>query len=860
MAGILIHAVQIIGVMVPLIGVVSLLGKMRGRAAVYLLLANLGCLIINGSYLLLIQTKTYDGALVALRMGYFGNVVFYLMFAMFLWSYLKIKSYIWVKMLFVFWGVQDIAFLFCIWNGSMQNVFSSLAFQRDEWLGMMLIQAAPGLLYMVRYCFICVVMFCGMIYTTVRMFKVNIPSERRNLAKLAGAQFVIYVSLVLMLIFNFPFDIVPVCASLSILFIIISVLQDEFFSVTEFGQQWVFEQMEDVFVIVDRMYGYLESNAYAKKVFSELDSKRKNETISDGMHSLFTNNEKIQQIQGKYYNKKVMEIREKGEVSGYSLFLADITEQYELMERVREEKERADAANQAKSAFVSNVSHEIRTPMNAIVGMTQILLRGELPKQQREYLLNIRNSGDALLTIINDLLDMSKIESGKMELVDEEYDLMSMLSDLGMIILNRIGNKPVELLFDIDPDIPAKLYGDALRIRQVILNLMNNATKFTEEGYVCLTVKVKQAGEEDIELYLSVKDSGQGIREEDLSKLFGSFQQVDAKKNHHKEGTGLGLSISRQLVELMHGSIGVDSEYGKGSEFYFTIHQRIIDKTRAARITDGRQTVVIAGMRSPAANEQIKKLAGQYRLAYAENIMAVEKTEMPVFYFTDRYAELEREEQQRLAGLGAVVCEMLNPMAGDVPTENVFTMNKPLYSHNFCDFIETGGNRTDCIPDVLTKEESGHSEEFAEEDSQTLEETEAEFEAPDAVVLVVDDNEINRMVAEEMLKPLRLQIETASDGKHALEMIKAKKYDLIFMDHLMPVMNGIEAVTELRKLEEAYYKEVPVIALTANTAKEQREEYMQAGMSDYLSKPIDMEDIHRIVKKWIPDKVLVQSK
>ena len=160
----------------------------------------------------------------------------------------------------------------------------------------------------------------------------------------------------------------------------------------------------------------------------------------------------------------------------------DVTEQYELIERVREEKERANAASQAKSAFVSNVSHEIRTPMNAIVGMTQIMLRRNPPEQEREYLMNIQNSGNALLTIVHDLLDMSKIESGKMELVDEEYDLMSMLSDMGMIILNRIGNKPVELLFDIDTDIPARLYGDSLRIRQIIINLMNNATDRKSHG------------------------------------------------------------------------------------------------------------------------------------------------------------------------------------------------------------------------------------------------------------------------------------------------------------------------------------------------------------------------------------------
>lgn len=856
MVNIIIQTVQIIGIIVPFIGCISLFRRVQSRPSIYLLLANLGCLTINGSYLLLLRTETYDGALTAMKMEYFGNVIFYLMFAMFLWSYLRIEGYKWIKILFVFWCIQDIVFLYCVWIGNMQNVFTSLEFRWNERLGLVLIQAVPDTLYMVHYCIICMVLFCGMIYTTVRMFMVKIKAERYNLARLAGAQFVICVSLLLMLLCNFSFDIVPVCASLSILSIIVSVLRNEFFGVTELGQQWVFEQMEDAFVIVDRMYGYLESNSYAKKVFLELNHKRKNETISDELRVLFTDNEKIQQIQGKYYNKKIMEIREKGEVSGYSLFLADITEQYELMERVREEKERADAANQAKSAFVSNVSHEIRTPMNAIVGMTQIMLRGELSKQQREYLLNIRNSGDALLTIINDLLDMSKIESGKMELVDEEYDFMSMLSDLGMIILNRIGNKPIELLFDIDADIPSKLYGDALRIRQIIINLMNNATKFTEEGYVCLTVKVKQIEDDDIELYLSVKDTGQGIREEDLGKLFGSFQQVDTKKNHHKEGTGLGLSISKQLVELMHGRIGVNSEYGKGSEFYFTIHQRIIDGTRAAQITDGQQAVVIGGMKNSTANELLKKLAAQYQLNFAENIMAVEKTEAPVFYFTDWYEELGSEEQHRLAECGAVVCGMLNPMIGNELPKDLLTMNKPLFSYNFCNFIENRESMADDIKDrPVTEKEKEYPEEFSGEDSQTVEEMAAEFEAPAASVLIVDDNEINLMVAEEMLKPLKMQIETASDGKHALEMIRNKKYDLIFMDHLMPVMDGIEAVTELRKLEEPYYKEVPVIALTGNTAKEQREEYIQAGMSDYLSKPIDMEDIYRIVKKWIPDKI-----
>lgn len=859
----LVYAIQLIGILVPFAGCVVLLKRAKSNASMYLLLANLGCLIINGSYTLLLSAKTYEGAHIALKMEYFGNVVFYLMFALFLWTYLRLKPYKWAVAVISCWSVIDVMFIFFVWTGDGFG----LALQKLDFLwyaktGLVMTSLEPGVFYFLHYCIVCVFGLCGMVYTTARMFLVQIPSERNNLAKLALSQCVITASLAIMLRFNFTFDIVPICASLSILSIIISIHRNEFFGITELGQQWVFEQMEDAFVIVDEMYGYLDSNAYAEKVFPELKHKHKNEMVSGELCRIFMNTDKIQNIQGKYYNKKVMEIWEKGRLTGYSLLLVDITEQHELMERVKQEKERADAANQAKSAFVSNVSHEIRTPMNAIVGMTQIMLRRDLPEQDKEYLLNIQNSGNALLTIVNDLLDMSKIESGKMELVDEEYSFMSMLSDLGMIILNRIGAKPVELLFDIDVDIPAKLYGDALRIRQVIINLMNNATKFTEKGYVCLTVKVKEVKQDDIELFVSVKDTGQGIREEDLHKLFGSFQQVDTKKNHHKEGTGLGLSISRQLVELMNGSIGVRSEYGEGSEFYFTIHQKIVDGQRAAQISEESHALIAGSMKEDFSQKMLKELAGCYCLDFVEDIFSVTfsergmdaitggRTDAQIFYFTDQYESLSEEMKEKLKELDAIVCGLHNPMTeGDFP-EELIAMNKPLYSYNFCNLIKNGRDM-----EMEKEKEQEESKAAAEKEELHSGGKEEEFLAPDARVLIVDDNEINCMVAEEMLKPLQMQIETASDGQQAVALVQQNHYDLILMDHLMPVMNGIEATEEIRKLGGTYYKNVPIIALTGNTAKEQREEYRQAGMSDYLSKPIDMEDIFRMIKKWVPDKI-----
>lgn len=516
-------------------------------------------------------------------------------------------------------------------------------------------------------------------------------------------------------------------------------------------------------------------------------------------------------------------------IYGIIAFVLTITIIILIMQgNLREEKERADAANKAKSAFVSNISHEIRTPMNAIVGMTQLLLRRELPKQEREYLLSIQSSGNALLAIINDLLDLSKIEAGKMELVDEEYDFMPMLNDLSMIILNRIGNKPVELLFDIDPDIPARLYGDALRIRQIIINLMNNATKFTQQGHVLLTVRVTQLQQEDIELFIAVKDTGQGIRKEDLEKLFGAFQQVDAQKNHHKEGTGLGLSISKKLVELMNGSIGVTSEYGKGSTFYFTIRQKVVCPERAAGLSDGRQAVIAGGLKSREATALLKELAAGYRLPYAQDITALAQDGPPVFYFTDDFEALRPDKIRQLDRLNAVVCCMVNPMAENTLPEGQLTVNKPLYSCKFCNIIEAQG--------------------------ETTHESPADTPLSGVRILIVDDNEINRMIAVEMLNPLDVQIDTAENGLQAVEQVRHKEYDVIFMDHQMPVMDGIEAVQAIRSMDGVYYKEVPVIALTANTEKEQQAEYLRAGMSDYLGKPIDMDAICEKVRKWVPKK------
>lgn len=418
-----------------------------------------------------------------------------------------------------------------------------------------------------------------------------------------------------------------------------------------------------------------------------------------------------------------------------SVFLTVENPDVHMIEMLRLEKERADEANAAKSKFLSNVSHEIRTPMNAIVGLTEVLLRKEWPSEEKGYLLNIHNSGNALLNLINDLLDFSKIEAGKFEIVEDTYDMEQLLRDIHILGKVRIGNRKIDLKMNIDPQLPKQLWGDGLRVRQVIINILNNAIKYTEKGVITLTVKIVETEEERVKIYISVRDTGQGIRQEELSKLFDAFTQVDIKKNQGKESTGLGLTISSQLVELMGGRLDVVSEYEKGSDFFFTIWQGI-------RTTE----------------------------------------KMGDFHATSNQAE---------------------------------DVDKKVYK--------------------------------------------SEYTAPNAQVLVVEDNEINQIVLQAMLEPLKFQLDFADNGKEALEKIKQKKYHVILMDHYMPVMDGVETTITIRNMEDEYYRKIPIIALTADAVEGTKEQFFEMGMNDFLTKPVDMKKICKTLQKWIPSEYIVKN-
>ncbi len=493
-----------------------------------------------------------------------------------------------------------------------------------------------------------------------------------------------------------------------------------------------------------------------------------------------------------------------------------------------------------KSDFLANMSHEIRTPMNAVIGMAEMALREELPPAAREYIKQIMASGNTLLAIINDILDFSKIESGKMDINMGEYEPLSIVRDISSVIMTRIGDKDLEFVVDMDPNIPKQLMGDGVRIRQVIINLANNAVKFTREGCVSLAMGCDKISDREIMLKVSVRDTGIGIRKEDLGKLFQSFQQVDSKRNRNIEGTGLGLAISKQLVALMNGEIGVESEYGEGSCFYFQIPQFVINGAPSAEASHGssRAAGVLCG--NIYILDSIKNMLCQLQMEcialYDQNdfLLLEEKKVEFLFVDSDCYnGKVKAYLSCHPHMTGVLMMGFQEKM--DPGLENVLAVNKPMHIMN--------------MAKILLHEELFDTEEEAGQGF--------EFIAPSAEILIVDDNELNLTVAAGILAPLQMKIDKATSGRAAIEMIAGKHYDIIFMDHMMPELDGIETTHIIRRFHEEY-DDVPIIALTANVMEEMRALFLVEGMNDFIAKPIESKVIVEKVKNWLPPEKIQQ--
>lgn len=527
-------------------------------------------------------------------------------------------------------------------------------------------------------------------------------------------------------------DPTPLGILLSCIFMSIAVVKYGLFDPVKNAKNYIIDNLKEAVIVTDADHRFLFFNSMADKIITSIN-KEQGYSTDDKIYAFIQGSQDFFDWKDRHYQVEETVLKDNELIQGYMMTIVDVTkiiEQNHLMKRLVLQTE---DANRAKTNFVSNMSHEIRTPMNSIVGITEILLRSRHSPKEQEYLLNIQSSGRVLLTIINDVLDCSKMEAGKMQLFDEPYDTCSLFHDLRISMENRIGHSGLELIYDIDQDIPCKLKGDMGRIRQVIINLVNNAIKYTEKGSVRFSVHVRQKNTDKVMLYYEVADTGIGIRKEDQKILFDAFQRVEMDRNRYVEGTGLGLTISQNLVNMMGGVIEVESEYGKGSRFFFTIEQTIIDPT-------------------------------------------------------------------------------------------------PVSAVNY----------------------NGQKDNVTEKEAECL------FIAPEAHILLVDDNELNLVVAKELLKPLRMQIDTAENGLQAVKMVRGSQYDLVLMDHMMPVMDGIVATKTIRELPDEKYKKLPIIALTANAMVDARKEFLNAGMNGFVAKPIDFTRICNQLKLWLP-KELVQE-
>ena len=540
-----------------------------------------------------------------------------------------------------------------------------------------------------------------------------------------------------------------------------------------------------------------------------------------------------------YFKVNVRALGGENDEIGTLYMLHDTTDsilQIKLMEKANEELERA---SQMKSDFLANMSHEIRTPMNAVIGMAEIAMRDRDPRQITDYLLQIQRSGKNLLNIINDILDYSKIESGKMEIIEEDYEPATELTDIANILSTRIGDKKLELFFLVETAIPHVLRGDAMRIRQVLINLANNAIKFTNQGLVRVNVRVEPSGEGMVNMNFHVIDTGIGIKKEDLDKLFESFQQVDSKRNRSVEGTGLGLAISKKLVEAMNGEIGVESEYGKGSDFYFTIPQKVVDPTDDILVndTENKHAFVIdeeGGMRKVFINEMARLKVSATAITSVDEYKPTGKKDF-VFFKKDTYSDKIRAFLDAHKDVNGVI------LVGDdvsyaTDRENLKSMHRPLSTMGMASML------------------NGTYDETAGPDEDKL--FRPDFIAPDAKVLVVDDNKINLTIAEGLLLPLKLQIDTADGGQEAIDKVMANEYDLVFMDHMMPEIDGVDATKQIRAAGEGSHQPV-IIALSANVMGEAKTLFVEAGMNDFVAKPIDVRKLCAVIKKWLkPEKII----
>jgi PAS domain S-box-containing protein len=549
-------------------------------------------------------------------------------------------------------------------------------------------------------------------------------------------------------------------------------------------------------------------------------------------------------------------IIKKGKITGLLGMIRDVTEikqaldelekQNETLEDVKVELEKKsrelESALRIKRDFLARMSHEIRTPMNAIIGMTELALREKMSNTATEHILTVKQAGANILTIINDILDFSKIESGIMEIVKSGFLLSSMLCDVISIIRMRIVYTHVRFLVNIDSNLPNSLIGDETKLKQILINLLGNAVKYTEKGFVTLTVSGKVHSDDTMELKLVVADSGIGIKPEDQEKMFRDYIQVDVERNIGIEGVGLGLPITNGLTKAMGGNITLESEYGKGSVFTVELPLGIADYGKLAEVhAPSMSKTLVYERRTQTADSlvaTIKNLGIECDLAdNAGDFIKLLKTKKHA-YVVGSYELLAgvKDSEEKLIGHFKVIgiSESNDENEADsIASRDLKILNMPVHAIS--------------LANVYNNEDEIFS--YSDEEDLAI-----NFLAPDVRVLVVDDINTNLKVAKGLLSPYEMIVDLCESGSAAIEAVQKTRYDIVFMDHRMPGIDGMEATQIIRDMgvNDTYFSELPIVALTANAVTNMRDMFLNVGFNDFIPKPIDTVLLNSVLKKWIP--------
>lgn len=542
---------------------------------------------------------------------------------------------------------------------------------------------------------------------------------------------------------------------------------------------------------------------------------------------------------------------QQGEIAQLNGYWLDVTERRAIELELEHSKEIADSANRAKSAFLASMSHEIRTPMNAVIGMTELCLETGMTPQQRGYLEKVRTASGALLEIINDILDLSKIEAGKLVLDDSDFNLSKLLETIGDMFALPAQQRGLELLYWVDPAVPEMLRGDALRLKQILINLIGNSIKFTEHGEIVLGLNVKQRHARQLELEISVRDTGIGLSEEQRARLFEAFNQADQTTSRRFGGTGLGLAICKRLVELMNGRIWVESTPEQGSNFRFTcwlqydpeqkpitwalrspehISVLVVDDNETAREVLGStlkawRVKVEEAHDGASALQRLEtppridiaildwRMPGMDGLELARRIQQFPEERRPYLILMSAFGEIQLSEMARAAGIQKFLPKPINP--SDL-------------LNSLADCLATKPAPTPLPPPV-------------QEDNRQI--------LKGQKILVAEDNSFNQELARELLERTGARVVVANNGREALQQLNEQHFDIVLMDCQMPEMDGYEATKRLRENPE--WQDLPVIAMTANALSGEREHCLAAGMNDHLGKPVVVKELYATLTRWL---------